>query len=127
MPSPRRSFLFRHLVLSSLAIWILVCIGAVVAGPIASHVSIFRPSLDGHYVQSIAAVLRAANQKQKAEDLVKEIAETLPADKGFGDFFIANDSGMVLGSSQNVSDAITIDPRFFPKEATEVATLNSEA
>jgi len=127
MAGQHKSFLFRHLVLSSLAIWVLIGVGAIVAGPILSRISIFRPSLNGHYVQSIAAVLRAASQNQKPEDLVQKIVQAAPSDESFGDFFIVDDSGAVLGRSWEISEEVAVDPRFLPTGPLEVGSLNNEA
>lgn len=119
MSTPRRSFLKRHSLISIGVLVLSILIGTILAAPVVLKLSIFRPDLNGHPVLAIAEVLDYARNSRQPEDIIRGLSVT---GSTAGDYFILNESGMILAGP--AERAPVIDPRFFPREPGQVAMLH---
>lgn len=122
MVRQQKSFLLRHTLISAGLLLALVIFGTLVAAPIAVHLALFKPDLNGHHVNAIAEMLEAARGNRPPEEIVREMKND--SNGAAGDFFVADQNGFVIANSGGI--APQLDPRFLPSEPHVVFPINNQ-
>lgn len=121
MAGSRRSFFFRHILFSIAILWGLIAIGVVIAAPLAIHLSLFKPDLNGHHVKAIAEVLEAKAGTQAPERVIANISHS---PKSSGEFFLLDDEGKLVANSRGATIDFVVNPKFLPQVPGRARSLN---
>ena len=88
----KTSYLFKHLILSTLVLCGLVIAGSLGTAPLITRLSIFKPDLNDHPVRAIAGFLEAT---QFDETKLSEIIQKMRSDE----IFLLDKKGQIVSSS----------------------------
>ena len=124
MAKSRNSYLFRHILLSTVSLLIVVAVGAILGAPLIAFVSAYKPDLNGHQVRALAEVLQSSARQSSPEKVVGEMTLPLAGTDRAGDLFILDERGQVLASSYGAKSDFVINSELLPKQPLQVAPLN---
>lgn len=125
MASQRKSYLLRHISISVLILWVLILVGIVIAAPLAMHLSLFKPDLNGHTLKAVAEMLEASRGSRAPEEVIEHM-NTRPEESA-GDVFIADNLGRIIANSSGTAPDFQLDPSLLPKILLQVSPLNGHS